>query len=243
MHKLLILFFIGSFNMTFGQNLQNGLILPKQNADQQNCCIYAPKVGFAIYDQPNGKVIGQITSNVEKNVGDQASYRIYFVDYRTQTEEEIGLQHLKEIGYEIWAFTYVEIRNGFVKFQNGSQDLWLKESAIEKAGFELVAWQTFIAERAENLLGFYAHAPGLNLREQPHAASRKIKTLKGETHQISPTNQHSGLWTKVKVTISKEHPCVTDLSEEENFIEELEGWIKIMDDNGIPNVWYYSRGC
>ena len=60
-------------------------------------------------------------------------------------------------------------------------------------------------------------------------------------------NMHSwsneGPWTKVKVKKYREHPCTTGLSQNEIVEYELEGWVKIVDDNGRPNVWYYPRGC
>tara|TARA_R110002074_G_scaffold147405_1_gene298077 strand:+ start:438 stop:1169 length:732 start_codon:yes stop_codon:yes gene_type:complete len=243
MIKHLILFFLLSINQTYGQELQNGLILPEKNEDEEICCIYSPKNGFTVYDQPNGEEIGRLIRNVDQNVNDQSFYQIYFVDLKTKKETKIGLEHFQEIAYEIWAITYSEKRNGFVKIRYSNQDLWLKQSEIESVGFALVEWQSFLTDNVDNLLGYYANDLGLNLREKPKTASRIIRTLKGDTNQISPTNEHNGLWTKVKVIISKEHPCGTDLTEEENIIEEVEGWIKIVDDNGLPNLWYYSRGC
>ncbi len=243
MTRHLIILFLLSVNITFGQVIQNGLILPEERDNQEFCCIYAPKEGFTIYNLPDGDIIGKLTRDVTQNTGDQSNYRIYFVDFRTKTDTQIDLEHFEEIGYEIWALPYSEKRNGFVKFRYDEKNLWLKENDITKAGFALVDWQTFLTDNVDNLLGFYANDPGLNLREQPNTDSRIIKTLKDETHQISPTKEHKGLWTKVKVIINKEHPCRTDLKEEENIIQELEGWIKIIDDNGQPNVWYYSRGC
>ncbi|KAB1065942.1 SH3 domain-containing protein [Salibacter halophilus] len=243
MIRSLIILYLLSFNLTNGQELQNGLILPEQNEDEEICCIYSPENGFTVYDRPDGEKIGRLTRNVDQNVGDQSFYRIYFVNHRTKTETQIGLEHFQEIAYEIWALTYSERKDGFVKITYANQDFWLKQSDIENVGFELVEWQSFLADNVNNLLGYYANDPGLNLREKPNTDSGIIRTLKGDTNQISPTNEHHGLWTKVKVIISKEHPCATDLTEEENIIEELEGWIKIVDDNGLPNLWYYSRGC
>ena len=243
MNRLFILFLSMSFNLTYGQVLQNGLILPEQSEDNEICCIYAPKNGFTVYAEPNGELVGLLTRSVDQNVGDQSSYRIYFVDQKAKTETQIGLEYFQEIGYEVWALTYSERKDGFVKIKYETQNYWLKESEIQKVGFSLVEWQSFLTENVDNLLGFYANDLGLNLREKPNTDARIITTLKGDTVQISPTKEHNGLWTKVKVVISKEHPCVTDLTEVENIIEELEGWIKIVDDNGLPNLWYYSRGC
>jgi len=243
MSRIIIIFAFFSFNLTFGQNLQNGLIFPNKNEGEEICCVYMPKQGFEIYDHPDGELVGRLTKNVEQNAGDQSDYRVYFVDFKNKTETQIRLEYFQEIGYEIWALTYFERRNGFVKLRYDEKALWLKESDIQNEGFELVEWQSFLSQNLYRLLGFYANDPGLNLRERPNEDSKLIKTLRGDTNHIIPTNESSGHWTKVKVIISKEHPCGSELKEEENIIQELAGWIKIVDDNGLPNIWYYSRGC
>ena len=243
MNKLLVLFLLMSVNMTYGQVLQSGLILPEENDDNEICCIYSPKNGFTVYSEPNGELIGLLTKNVYQNIGDQSPYRIYFVDQKDKTETQIELQYFREIGYELWALTYTERQDEFVKIKYKNKNFWLKESELHEVGFQLVEWQSFITDNVNNLLGFYANEPGLNLREKPNTNARIIKTLKGDNVQILPTKEHNGLWTKVKVIITKKHPCKTDLTEEENRMEELEGWVKIIDDRGLPNIWYYSRGC
>lgn len=48
---------------------------------------------------------------------------------------------------------------------------------------------------------------------------------------------------KVKVTKHKQHPCETNLNEKENIEYKLEGWIKILDDTGLPNVSVPFKGC
>ena len=176
MIKHLILFFLLSINQTYGQELQNGLILPEKNEDEEICCIYSPKNGFTVYDQPNGEEIGRLIRNVDQNVNDQSFYQIYFVDLKTKKETKIGLEHFQEIAYEIWAITYSEKRNGFVKIRYSNQDLWLKQSEIESVGFALVEWQSFLTDNVDNLLGYYANDLGLNLREKPKTASRIIRT-------------------------------------------------------------------
>jgi len=243
--KSLFICFLFSFNLAFGQVIQSGIILPDQRDEEEICCIYVPEDGFTVYNQPNGEITGHLTGDVKQNLGDQYNYQIFFVDDSTKRETQIDLENLQEIAYEIWALTYSTRINGFVKLklEHDGQDLWLKESDIDKVGFEIVDWQTFLSNNVENLLGYYANDPGLNLREKPTTDSKIIKTLKGDTHQILPTKEHKRLWTKVKVIIYKEHPCRANVTEEDNIMQELEGWVKIIDDNGQPNVWYYSRGC
>lgn len=227
------LFILG--NSLFSQSLQSGLIFPKSVEDAY-CCIYVAKDGFKVYDKPNGKLIGLITSKDD-------SFSAFFTDHSTKKISELNHDDLFQVGYDIAAIPFFERKNGFVRILNKNHNYWLKESEVKLQSFELVEWQRFLAENANNVLGFYANEPGLNLREKPTTDSKVIMTLKTDNQQIVPTNEHKGLWTKVKVIITKEHVCETSLSEKENFVKIKEGWIKIMDDGGMPNVHFYARGC
>lgn len=222
-------------NLLFAQSLKSGLIFPTSVEDAY-CCIYVPKNGFKVYDNPGGKLIGTITSK-------DNSYSAFFTDNSTKKISELSNEDLYQIGYDIFSISYFERKNGFVRILNKNFNYWLKESEVKSQMFEFVEWQRFLAENANDVLGFYANEPGLNLREKPTTDSKIIMTIKTDNQQIIPTNEHKGLWTKVKVVITKEHVCETSLSEKENFVEIKEGWVKIMDDGGMPNVYFYAKGC
>ncbi|HSF54018.1 MAG TPA: hypothetical protein VLA71_09715, partial [Algoriphagus sp.] len=141
MDKILTLVFLSIINLTFGQSFQNGLILPEKTEDGEICCIYAPKEGFEIYDNPNGRLIGRLTRNVEQNKGDQSYFRIYFVENLSKTEELIGLENFQEIAYEIWALTFNLRKDDFVRLKIQEKNFWIKEKDILKAGFKVTDWQ------------------------------------------------------------------------------------------------------
>lgn len=227
------LFILG--NSLFSQSLQSGLIFPGSVEDAY-CCIYIPKNGFKVYDKPNGKLIGTITNK-------DNSFSAFFTDHSTKKISELSPDDLYQVGYEIYSLPFFDRKNGFVRILNKKDNYWLKESEVKSQSFELVEWQRFLAENANEVLGFYANEPGLNLREKPTTDSKIIMTLKTDNQQIVPTNEHKGLWTKVKVIITKEQICETSLTEQENLVEIKEGWVKILDDGGLPNVHFYARGC
>ncbi len=239
----LIILFLIFFTPVPGQVLQHGLIMPEQVEQEGICCVYSPKEGFSIYDRPGGAKTGILTRNIEQRIGFESYYQIYFVDAQTGKATQIGLDHFQEVGYKVWAVSYFERRNGFVRITDAAREYWISEREIDKHGFKLIEWQDFLSENAGFLTGFFANSPGLNLREGPDTDSLVIMALRGTTNQILPAKEHSGPWTKVKVIIYKENPCETNLSIERNIKEEHEGWIKIVDDYGKPNVWFYPRGC
>ncbi|MBT32565.1 MAG: hypothetical protein CMO01_23120 [Thalassobius sp.] len=241
---LLLLLFQISCIYCYAQALQNGLILPSSSfASEDNCCIYSPKKGFKVYDAPNGKHIGVLKLKDNFEIDNQASYKLYFFDLSSEESEPIAVENFKEIGYEIWAISYFEREGDFVRVLNKDVAYWLSKKDIEADGFALVNWQEFLNQTAGSLMGFYANDPGLNLRKLPDASSEKLIGMSGDLYEITPLNENKGLWTRVKVVKYKEHPCENSLSEDENIEFEIEGWVKIIDESGLPNVWFYSRGC
>ncbi len=237
------LLFLTSHMLAYGQELQHGLIMPEKIETEGICCIFTPPEGFTVYERPGGEKTGTLTRNISEREGFESFFEIYFVDVNTQKATEITVDHFREVGYRKWALTYFERRNGFVRIIDRQYNYWLSEREIANKGFQLMEWQDFVAENPTFLQGFFAISPGLNLRESPTTESEIIEVLKGVRNRIDPTDEHSGLWTKVEVTIFKEDPCNTHLSKEKNIEQELEGWIKIVDDSGKPNVSFRPRGC
>ncbi len=243
--KQLLIIFILTTRFCFAQQYQNGLILPDINKLEESeiCCIYSPKEGFTVFNLPNGNKIGTLARMTEINNDDQAPYKIFFIHKSNKNVKQIELSNFAEIGYEVWAITYFERKNGFVRIVDSNVDFWLSEMEIEEKNFKVEYWKEFLISNTGNLLGYYANDPGLNLRVLPSKNSDLILTLKGDLFEITPTEQALGNWVKVNVTKYKEHPCSSDLSQEELIEYKLEGWLKLVDHNGLPNVWYYSRGC
>ncbi|RNI23717.1 hypothetical protein [Rufibacter latericius] len=241
LYPILILFLLTTF--CFGQTKQNGLILPLSSASPEICCIYAPKNGITVYSRPNGDKAGKLTRKVKENTGDQAPYRIYLLPNSDKAAKKLNLSLFEQIDSEVWAIKYFERKDGFVRVLDKSDNYWISEKEIAANKFRVTEWQKFISANAGKVLGFYANDPGLNLRDAPSVNGKVLKKLKGDLFEITPTTQSKGLWVKVKVKKYKEHPCTSDLGKKEIVDYELEGWVKIVNDNGEPNVWYYARGC
>lgn len=222
-----------------------GLIMPMTNSGEFDdiCCIYSPKDGFNVYSKPNGRRIGRIKRNTKSTDAQESQYSIYYWNNKNDKKVQIDLNSLAEVSYEIWSIKYIDRKDGFVRIINTNNEMWLSEKEIVSSGFGLTSWQAFIIDNTDILLGFYANDRGLNLMSSPNIDSNILKNLKGDTFDIRPTNQSHYNWTKVRVTKTKEHPCGTDLKEEDNFEYQIEGWVQLVDKHGNPNVWYYPRGC
>jgi hypothetical protein len=241
--RLLTLGLVFISNICLGQFLQNGLILPQKIDKSEAFCVYSPIEGFTLYDNPNGMKIGLLTKMVESNTGDQAASRLFYVNNSTKKEKLIDVWTFTQIGYEIWAINYFERKNGFVRVIDKSLNLWINENEIIGEKFKITEWQEFLIDNSGKVLGFYANDPGINLRDSPSPNGKILKELVGDLLEIHPFRESNGLWTKVKVIKRIEEPCTGKLSDKENVEYTIEGWIKIVDDNGLPNLWYYPRGC
>ena len=234
-------FLLVSF-LNFSQVLNNGIIITEIDSlkySEKNCCILSPEKGFTAYNEPNGKVIGKIKRLGSKEKNDQFAYEIYLVS----ENKNLKLNEYSQIGYEIFALNFINSINGFVKIKSQSINMWLKISEINQLGFKAINWIDYMVLNSEHVLGYYSKEPGLRLRTKPDISSEIIGSVRGDLFEIKLTGEVLGQWAKVKITKYKEHPCNTELSEIENIEYKSEGWLKIIDDNGEPNLWNYSRGC
>ena len=153
------------------------------------------------------------------------------------------MSNFKEIGYEVWTLTYFDRVDGFLRIIDDNHNYWLDENEIFQKGFKIETWQNFLLENSGELLGFYANEPGLYVRESPDKNSKIIVFLQGDLFEITPIAECIDGWNKVNVKKYRGHPCESNYNDPEIIELELNGWIKIVDDNGRPNVWYYPRGC
>jgi hypothetical protein len=240
---LTLIFLTLSTLNSYCQVRQYGLIIPNDYSDDNICCIYSPREGFTVFNKPNGNKIGSLTRNAKSNSENESAYKIFFVDNKTNTDSKIDLKNFKEVGYEVMSITFFERKDGFVRIVNETVDYWLNEKEISDKNFSVIDWQQFYIEMSGQLMGFYANDPGLDLKTEPTDNSVTKETLQGDLYKITPTKETKGNWTKVKVKKYKEHPCGTDLDDKDNIEFEINGWIEVLDNDGQPNLWYYSRGC
>ena len=235
MKKITLILLLVPF-LANAQIYQNGLLLPvnpDKVAPASAFTVYLPKGGFPAYDAPNGKQIGRIDfATHEGNVS--------FIGATPQSEITADPKYFEQISYSKSALVYNAHKQGFVKVLG---KYWLKASDVKQRGFKVDNWQNFLNANAGKLLGYYAKGAGLNLRSAPSIKGKRIKTLKGELMQITPLNINQGMWTKVKVHKLKKTPCETNMSKAQNTEYTLTGWVKILDNDGTPNVWFYPKGC
>lgn len=232
MRYLTFLLLLTLTSQLLGQELKKGLLMPNPDGSFKTCCIYVPPTGLSAYDKPNGNKVTSI------NLGSQDHNKEVYEAFIQKNGESIKFDYsnFHMVGYEIMAMVYVDKSDGYVKTNNG---YWLQIEELESKGLVLTNWMDYLVNK-EDVLGWYANDPGLNLRSEPSVDSNVILTLKGDLFEITPTKEVKGLWCKVKVTQYREHPCVGEGS---LIIRTYTGWVKLLDNNQTPNVWNYGKGC
>lgn len=217
---------------------QYGIIYPVKSTHERACCVYFPKTGqLPLYDRPNGSKVGQLQRKRPVSSANEDLYTLIFVNQKNDTTELDFWSDLKEVGYEVMAISYHQYQDGYIKILPDQASIWASLDDLEKLGFRGLPYQEFMAEVSGKVLGFYIEQP-LNLRSGPSASHEKLETLT-YLHEISLTGKHEGQWSQVRVIKLNEERCEGEVIEE----YELEGWIKVIDEEGNLNIWYYTRGC
>lgn len=230
--KLLVLCF--NISLVNAQTVNTGLIVPKNKDDMfsaKYCCVLSPATGFRVFDNPNGAIIGNLKKGKD-------TYSMYF----STTNKKTKFEDYQEVGYEISALKFIKRDNNFVKL-SGKNNYWLSEDEIKKSNFITMDWMSFMIRSSPDVLGYYANEPGLKVRKTPDVNGEILGSVRGELFEIKLTNKTNGNWCYVKITKYKEHPCQTELDDSKNIESKMEGWIKVLDDNGKPNLWNYTKGC
>lgn len=219
------------------QTITKGLIMPKDDGSFGSCCIYIPTSGISVYHKPNGNVLGKIVQDTERD--SNGEFHRIFLELDGQLEL-IKYPNLHMVGYEVMALVYVQHNSTFVKLNNG---YWIKVSELEEKGLEIVDWMQYLIDKSDDVLGYYANNPGLNLRKSPTIQSDIIVTLKGDLWEIKLTEEVKALWCKVIVSEYSEHPCTSKGNFDAIKLRTFTGWIKLLSDDLTPNVSYYAKGC
>lgn len=222
------------------QTPKRGLILPVADSllyEEDYCCILSPNKGWTAYDAPNGKPVGTLKRWGNKAKDDQVPFAIYLVAGKQKTR----ITKYQEIEYELYALQYNDSNKGFIQVADSLQSFWLNVAELQQTGFHALGWMDWMIRQSEKDLHFMAKEPGLRLRKEPHTTGEIIGSVRGDLFQIKLTRESQGVWNKVKVMKLKRDPCESGMDDNIDF--EWEGWLKVLDDNGEPNLWRYTRGC
>ncbi|MFK7770662.1 MAG: hypothetical protein AB8F94_00930 [Saprospiraceae bacterium] len=194
---------------------------------------YEGKMLFKLYDAPNGNKNGTLGMEEKEEGPSSQVWRNTEGIWLTTPERAI-----MEYDYEIDGFIVLQEKDSFIQILpfDGGEESWASIAEIEKEGAKYQSWKDFMITSNRN---FFTSDYGMNLRVSPTIEAEKILTVKGDQFEIKLTGKTEGLWGEVMVEEYDSDYC----SSPRNLVKEHRGWLKLLDDKGFPNLWYYTRGC
>lgn len=226
-------------HLSVAQFDQYGVIYPEKSLENNFGGTFFPETDpLMVFSLQDAKPVGKLERPIQREGAYKDPYTLLYISAGGDTSEVDIWSDMREVGYEQPAITFSARKKGLVKIMDSLGDLWVKTADLTALGFRAINYQDFMVEKSGEVLGFYPET-SLNLRKSANASGEKIETL-GDLHEITLTGEHNGQWSKVKVIKLKEGRCQGGQDMEEY---ELEGWIKVIDDSGNLNIWYFTRGC
>lgn len=196
-----------------------------------------PKEQLNLYDSPNGEIKYILWPETVEGFLYGSKEKV--VAGKVNRADRI------ETDYEATSLMYFQRSGDFVQvlYHSHPGGFWLSTIELKNINFQAMDWLTFLLQ---NKIYYYPWVQdGIHLREQPTRKSKSIRIMKGDTYEIHLTGNTTGLWAEVQVIKYLVHPC-SQADYGPSFVNKTikyNGWIKILDDKGYPNIWFFTRGC
>ncbi len=196
---------------------------------------YDSKKSINVYNSPNGNIEGSLGMENSKY---DAGYRVISWRDDAGPNMHIPQEALIAVGYEIDGLIVHKEQDGFLKIMYTEGDFlaWVSIAELRKAGFSYKSWKMFVVYSGRT---FYTMNYGMNVRTTPKANGDLVLMVKGDEFEIEPTGKSDGLWAEVIIKEYNSEYC----EEPHDLIKTYHGWMKILDDKGFPNIWFYAKGC
>jgi len=211
-----------------------GMITNEPDPSAAPGVVLFPDAQVSLYDQPGGQQMATASRATDQ-------WRLLIQMAGSQTTIESNPDDLREVGYESGAIIVFEEKDGYVQVlpHSTGQSAWMKTEELAQHGFSFLSWIDFLKGKSSGGL-FPRESMAINLRDGSGASQAKLTTLRGELIDITPTGQKKGLWLEVDVVRYDVHFCTDGQG---HIAERWKGWLKAVDDQGYPNLWYHTRGC
>jgi hypothetical protein len=211
----------------------SGIIIPEKGIQPMH--INMPLASFELFDTPGGEKAGAIFMKNSVNI-------VYSLE-RKMIVCRVKNEDLIEVVAAGWCLKYYEEQGDFIKIlvQSTDNGMWISKTELNYLHMKPETWLNFMLAKKT---GFYPNIDiGLNLRQEPDAGSKKIVLMKGDHYLIDLDGETEGAWAKATVKKYNTRPCKSISTDNLNVLETYHGWLKIVDDKGFPNIWFYTRGC
>ena len=191
--------------------------------------INLPDSSINIYKKPNGKKYGEL----KRNSGENTYYNVYLSFTTNQADIKVDIRDLIEIHYEGTCLKYYDKQDGYILclINNYVGGIWIKIEELEKLGFRPMNWLTFLTSIDRCFYPLKATTMALY-----NADGLFIDSLTRGKQVIKLTKESKNEYQQV--VLQRPNECGGCSGNQIG-----SGYIKAIDENGHPLIWYYTRGC
>ncbi len=209
-----------------------GVICPEKGINTRT--LNFPQAPIELLDAAGGKKVGFIIKKNSLNIMYQLDGNGF--PYRVADKD---LAEMTPLGYCLKIF---QREGDFVKVLVNStgRGYWISLKELGYLRFNSICWIDWM--KTQKVIFAPMVDVGINLRVSADAESRKIALLKGPLYGIVLTGNTEGSWAEATVSRYSTNPCKSS-GLTPKAIETQSGWLKVIDDGGMPNIWYFPRGC
>jgi len=181
------------------------------------------------YKKPKGHVVGKLQM-IRSPAQLLSEYNFLELDEEMQNIGKDYMADLLETGYEYSQLKYYgDNQDGYLQCFTNSIDggLWVKSNELEQCGYKPKDWFTILT----NSQGCYFPLK----RTLVYDSTGQIVDTLSSDRVFQLTNESKKRY--IKTEIYKPDGC--------GGCDELvgTGWIKFINENGHPTIWYHTRGC
>lgn len=187
-----------------------------------------PKIPITLYDKPFGTKKYMLWQENEE--------RVVFGPERGTIVGQVAHEDWIEVASEGFCLKYYQQRGKYALtlVHSSAEGYWISATELENTKFYLIDWMSFLLIQK---MGYFPYAERpLVLREKPESKSPGVILLRDESYEINLTGKTAGLWGEAKVNWPR--PGADESIPPKR---RYQGWIKLLDDKGFPNIWYYTR--
>ena len=190
-----------------------------------------------------GAIDGPATARFEWRTGDHASCVAFLVRDGASERLYKGPDH-PEIEYESLGLAYYDVREGFARVfaRTAPPGLWVRVADLP--GQSVRTWSEILTGAPRNYRGY----DGLVLHEQPADDSPELVTLRAprvsdsRVHQLTPTSKLSSAWGEFEVVeFDGDFNALTRTRDASPTGNRWKGWLRVTNEDGAPEFWFYTR--
>lgn len=218
--------------------------------------LYLPEDGFTLYRNPAssdsiGKIIPLVANQKAlkpPKIRDLTQAKLY----RKGDKPKIisGYDYAFKTYDDCLHLHFSDYQNGFVKVLDnyGSSPFWISTDEITAKGFRLTYWTEFYGTAGMRITTFPNST--IPLLQSPYNDSEILIKIDDKHFEVkviyfdeSEAVCCEGLFCYIEAKHYKVHPCYGGTYDNENIVQKIKGWIKVIDEQGNRLIMHNAGGC